>query len=129
MTQFSIGDMIAKYREIKDIVEAEQAKLDEQLTPYKEAMLALQTACGVELQAQKLQNFKGEDGTAYLRHDVGVKVDNKAEFLKFVRSTDNWDMLDVRALKDPIETFAAGHDGAPPPGITLNPSVTCIIRK
>jgi hypothetical protein len=129
MTHPTVGDMIARYHEFKAYVEAEQAKLDEVLKPYKDAMRTLQTACGVALQEQGLQNFKSEDGTAYLRHDVGVKVDNKSEFLSFVRSTENWNMLDVRALKEPVQEYAASNQDQAPPGIVFDPSVICIIRR
>lgn len=129
MPDFTIGDMIAKHQELRALVDDEEAKLKEWLKPYRDAMNALNTALGVALQEQGLQNFKTDDGTAYLRHDLGVKVDNAPDFLKFVRSTDSWGMLDVRALKDPVMAYVSEHQDAPPPGISLNPSVTCIIRK
>ena len=127
MTDFTIGDMITKYRELRTIVEEEEAKLAEWLKPHKEAINAIQVALGVELQKQGLQNFKGEDGTAYLKHSDGIKVDNQQAFLQFVRDNDAWNMLSVGCLVDPIREFAA--NGVFPPGITSTPSVTCIIRK
>lgn len=129
MSDFSIGDMITKHQELRAIVDAEETRLKEQLKPYRDAMNAINVAIGVELQAQKLQNFKSDDGTAYLRHDLGVKVDNAPDFLQFVRTTESWGMLDVRALKEPVVNYASEHQDAPPPGISFAPSVTCIIRR
>ena len=130
MTDYSIGDMITKYRELRSVVEDEEAKLAEWLKPHKEAINAIQIALGVELQKQGLQNFKGEDGTAYLKHSDGIKVDNQQAFLQFVRSNERWDMLQVGLLVDPVREFQAKQpNGELPPGVTSNPSVTCIIRK
>ena len=127
---YAIGDMISKYRELRAFVDDEQAKLDEWLKPHKEAINAIQVALGVELQKQGLQNFKGEDGTAYLKHSDGIKVDNPQTFLQFVRSKERWDMLNVGLLVDPVREFQAKDpNGAYPPGVTSTPSVTCIIRK
>ena len=125
---YTIGDMIAKQQELKAFIEKEEKALAEWLKPYKEARTAIEVACGVALQTQGLQNFKAEDGTAYLRHSDGIKVDNKAAFLQFVRGEDRFDMLDIGCLVDPIREFL-NQKGALPPGITSTPSVTCIIRK
>ena len=128
MTTPSVGDMIAKYHEIKAYVETEQAKADEHLKPFKEAMRTLQTACGVALQQQNLQNFKSEDGTAYLKHSDGIKVDSEPEFLNFVRVNERWDMATIGVLVDPVREYL-DKKGTLPPGVTSSPSVTCIIRK
>jgi hypothetical protein len=57
-----------------------------------------------------------------------MKVDSQPEFLKFVRLHERWDMVSVGALVDPVREYAA-KEGQLPPGVSLNPSVTCIIRK
>ncbi|MDE2471853.1 MAG: hypothetical protein KGL35_24795 [Bradyrhizobium sp.] len=129
MNDPSPGDMIAKYAELKAYVEAEEAVFNKSIKPYKDAMRAIQVACGVALQDQGLQNFKTDDGTAYLRHDLGVKVDNQPDFLNFVRVHERWDLADIKPLKDPVVEYADKNEGKPPPGVSFNPSVTCIIRK
>jgi hypothetical protein len=128
MPDYTIGDMIAKQQELKAFIEAEEKSLAEWLKPYKEARDAIQVACGVALQTQGLQNFKSDEGTAYLRHSDGIKVDNKAAFLQFVRGEERFDMLDIGCLVDPIREYQT-QKGDLPPGIVSQPSVTCIIRK
>ena len=120
MTIPTIGDMIAKRQELKAFVEERETALKDELKPFKDAILVIDTACGAELMRQGLQNFKSDDG---------MKVDSQAELLNFVRREERWDMVKVTALIDPVREFAAQHDGAPPPGVSFNPSVTCIIRK
>ena len=127
MSDFTIGDMIAKHREIKAALKVAQEAFDAEWKPYRDAMNALQTACGVELQRQNLQNFKSDDGTAYLKKGDSVTVDNRDDFVKFVLD-GHLEFLDARVLKDPVRDWTDKHD-APPPGVKIEPFVQCIIRK
>lgn len=127
MTSFTIGDMIAKFHEIKAALEIAQEAFDVEWKPYREAMQALQTACGAELTRQGLQNFKSNDGTAYLRKSDSVTVTNRDDFVKFVLD-DHLEFLDARVLKDPVRDWVDKYE-APPPGVKIEPSVQCIIRK
>src|SRR6267154_301481 len=105
MTQPTIGDMIAKHNEIKALVEAEDEAHDVKMKPYKQAMATLVNTCGALLQEQNAQNFKSDAGTAYLQHGLSVKVDNRAEFLKFMIEQNAWDFLDAGVLKDPVRGY------------------------
>ncbi len=127
MTDFTIGDMIAKFHEIKAAYEIAQETFDAEWKVYRDAMGALQTACGAELTKQGLQNFKSDEGTAYLRKSDSVTVVNRDDFVKFVLD-GNLEFLDARVLKDPVRAFVDKHE-TPPPGIKIEPFVQCIIRK
>ena len=127
MTDFTIGDMIAKFHEIKAALEIAQEAFDAEWKPYRDAMGALQTACGAELTRQNLQNFKSEDGTAYLRKSDSVTVSDRQPFLDFVLD-GHLEFLDARVLKDPVRAFV-DRTGAAPPGVKVEPFVQCVIRK
>ena len=127
MTDFTIGDMIAKFHEIKAQLEIAQEAFDAEWKPYRDARFALQTACGAVLTQQGLQNFKSDAGTAYLKKSDSVTVTNRDDFVKFVLD-GHLDFLDARVLKDPVRAWVDQHE-APPPGVKIEPSVTCIIRK
>lgn len=137
MTTPSDGDLIAQFMLLKTHVEIEEAKVKEALKPFKDAMTTIRTEMGVRLVRNKAQNTSTEDGTAYLRHDEGMKVDNGPAFLKFVTDNNRWDLLEVEANQKLVIEYACadrpgGSEGetvGPPPGISFNPSVTCIIRR
>ena len=133
MTDFTIGDMITKYREIEALVEAADKAHNEEWGPYKAAMNALKVACGAELQRQKAQNYRNDDGMAYLRRGIKVTVDNRDEFLKFVTSENKWNFLDAGCLVDPVKEYledeANNPDAKAPPGVKVDPYVACSIRK
>lgn len=137
----TIGDMIAKHQEIKADLEKAQEAFDAEWKPYRDALKTLETACGVLLQQQKMQNFKSDGhGTAFLRRGITAKVDNGPVFLDFVLKHNKRNMLNVGVLVDPLRDFLdeeakrAEHDptyqpAAAPPGVTITPYVTCTIRK
>jgi len=133
VTQPTISEMITKYQEIKAMVEPAQKAFDQEWGPYLAAMKALNAACCSQLVEQELQNQRNDDGMAFLRRGINVKVDNPAAFLEFVRSQNRWDLLDPVALKDPVEAMMTDADGnltkEPPPGVTISPYVACTIRK
>jgi hypothetical protein len=125
---YTIAELVTKHNEIKAFIEAEQEAFDTRIKPYKQGLAAILNSCGVLLQEQGQQNAKTEDGTAYLNHGLSVKVDNRAEFLEFVKREWKWDMLDVGVLKDPVRAWREAHN-ADPPGIKSEEFVKCLIRR
>lgn len=128
-----LGAMIDKYREIEAMVDAAAEAFAAEWKPYKDGMAALKVAVGVELVRQKLQNSRGQDGLAYLKRGITPTVDNRETFLDFVVDNNRWDLLDAGVLVDPIKVMMVDDQGNytkdPPPGVTVKPYVTCIIRK
>ena len=76
---------------------------------------------------QNLQNFKSDNGTAYLKKGDSVTVADRDKFVKFVLD-GHLEFLDARVLKDPVRDWTDKHE-APPPGVKIEPFVQCIIRK
>ena len=126
---YTIGELIAKHNELLTYVEAEQAKFDEQMKPVQDGIGAIKGAILAELQAQGVQNFKTDDGTAYQSTTMNVKVDNRADFLQFVQNGSKWDMVQVGVLKEPVKDWLDTHDGVPPPGVKVDFFTKCNIRR
>jgi hypothetical protein len=136
--QPTIGEVIDRYKAIEAHVDAECAKFDETMKPWKEAMDTMKGYIHGELLRQNLKNFKSEKGTAYLTETLSAKVDNRADFLEFVRQ-DNWNFLDARVLKEPVENWLTseenraktepGYVAKPPPGLKTEWIIKCNIRK
>jgi hypothetical protein len=136
--QPTIGEVIDRYKAIEAHVDAECAKFDEAMKPWKEAMDTMKGYIHGELLRQNLKNFKSEKGTAYLTETLSAKVDNRADFLEFVKQ-DHWEFLDARVLKEPVENWLAseeirakmepGYVAKPPPGLKTEWIIKCNIRK
>lgn len=137
----TIAEVIRKHQELKNAWEEANEAFQEEWKPYRDGIKALENYCCTMLQKQGLQNSKVEGvGTAYLRHPMKVTVDNRDDFLAFVVKHNKWDMLDAGVLVDPVRAFleeeALKHEHDPtyvpaaaPPGIAIENSVACSIRK
>jgi len=129
MSDFAIGDLIAKEKEFEAYVEAETKAFDERMKPYTEGIKVLKNTLLAMLQEQNLQNFKSYHGTAYQQTILSVKVDNKDAFLDFVVKQGKWDMLNVGAAKEPVQAFLDANAGVTPPGIKVDYITKCNIRS
>jgi hypothetical protein len=123
----TISELVKAHQTIKAFLEGE----DDRLKPYREQMTALENACLQLLQEQGQQNAKTEFGTAYLSHTLSVKVDNRDTFLHFVVNGHNWNFLDARVLKEPVQEWIERNPSVSPAeiGLKTTPTVKCNIRK
>lgn len=126
---FTVGALIAKHGELKTAIAEIQDRFDAELKPYTQAMETINQALLVELQNQGLQNFKCDDGTAYLSTIMSAKVADRGQFLGFLIENRAWDMLDARPLKDPVKNWLDENNGTPPPGVTVEFTTKCNVRR
>lgn len=126
---YTIGQMIAKFSELKTEAERIAEEHEKELKPYQDGMKTIQGAILLELQTQNLQNFKSDKGTAYQSTTMSVKVDNRDEFLNFITSKGYWSMASIGAYADPVKDYLDTHNGVPPPGLTITSFTKCNIRR
>lgn len=126
---FSVGDLIAKYAELKAHIDGENEKHDAVMKPFNDGLNAIKTAIGAELQRQGLQNFKSDDGTAYLSNIMDAKVVDQHLFLDFVAKNNHWAMVSLKPLADPVKDWLDVHNGVPPPGVDVSFTTRTNIRK
>jgi hypothetical protein len=124
----TIGDLIAKHNELMAFLEGEAEAFDKTMKPYREGIEAIKGAILGMLQEQGVQNFKTDHGTAYQVTIMSAKVDNRVDFLNHVKQ-GAWDMLDARALKEPVKDWLDAHNGVPPPGVKIDFVTKCNIRR
>ena len=146
-----LGALIERYHELKATVKEMEMEYAEATKPYNAAIQAIETECLARLQAQGLQNAKTPHGTAYLATQTRVSVKDKTAFLRsmlekvvqdvaavdwnFATTMDvveevlqDFPMLDIRALKEPVKEFVK-ENNANPPGVEVSHWVECNIRK
>jgi hypothetical protein len=125
----TIGELIDKYKELEDFVEAEDKVYGEKMKPYRDAINTIKQAALGELQRTGQQNAKSENGgTAYQQTILSVKVDKPDEFIKFIVEQARWDMLSPGALKEPVREYLE-QTKAPPPGLLTEFITKCNIRR
>lgn len=58
-------------------------------------------------------------GTGYFTTHLSAKVANPSEFRSFVETTNQWDLVELRAASKSIKSYIDGHN-TPVPGVSFS---------
>ena len=123
------AQLVEKYLQLKSKVASMSEVFDAQVKPYKDGMATIENALLALLNERGADNTKTENGTAYKSTLLNVKVIDQAAFLKFcTEQGGSTEMMDIKALKDPVKDWIE-ETGNPPPGVETNPFVRINIRR
>jgi len=115
---FTVEQVIEKYIELRDQVDAIEAECAQRTTQAKQQMKLLEAWMQEQINTTGVTSFKTPAGTAYQDTVTSCKVANFDTFLDFVRQNDAWHMLTRGASKDAVKEFMKeSQEGVPPPGI------------
>lgn len=121
----AIVDRYVKLRDrkaqMKKEYEASVSAIDDALTRCENYLLGV-------LDQQGAESIKTGSGTAYVSTKATASVADKEAFLQFVRTSEEWAMLDVRANKTTVEQFRKEHHDNPP-GVKWNELRTVNVRR
>ena len=122
----TIGEMISQYQKLASHIE----EVEDSLKPYREAAETIRECLQQELLAQKLQNFKSPDGTAYLSRTLSARVTDRDAYLDFIED-GHWEFLDARVLKEPQKEWMEKNPKVLTAtiGVTTETIIKCNIRK
>jgi hypothetical protein len=104
------------------------AKHKEELAPINDQMNKCLAYVQQQLQAQGLQNFKGQSGIAFLQTDVTVKVQDWDAMFEWIKANEAWMFLEKRVSKSVVQEFMQANNEVPP-GVGITTSVEAHIRK
>jgi hypothetical protein len=123
-----LDELIGKYVEIRDkkselkkAYDEKAARCDAELDKIEAALLRTFEATGVE-------SMRTDFGTAYKTRRVSCTTADKAAFLDFIKSNDEWALLDARPLKTAVAQYEEEHQ-AIPPGLNWSSEVVVQIRR
>ena len=123
-----ISEVVEKYIELrtkKSQFKAEYdmkvAKIDQDLEKIEGKLLEVFEQTG-------LDSVKTPFGTAYTTTRTSVPVADKEVFMEFVRSNDEWPLLEVRASKASVEQYKEEH-GELPPGVNWRVERVVNVRR
>lgn len=127
--QFTPGDLIAKYREIRDKKEALEKAQKEALKPYKDGLETIANYLLKLMHEQNVTSFKCEHGTAFQKTTMSVHTADKEALFKFVEETGSFDLLTAAVSKDTLQVFLDEHNDTPPPGVDVKFFTEVQVRK
>lgn len=123
-----ISELVAKYIELRDkkaefkaAYEAKVEKLDTVLDQIESALLKTFEQTGMD-------SVKTEFGTAYTTERSTASVADKDAFMAFVKSREDWHLMEVRASKTAIQQYKDEHQDLPP-GINWRSERVVNIRR
>jgi hypothetical protein len=124
----NMGDVIRAYMKLRNQKDAIEAATKEQLTAVKGKMEKLEAYIKSELDAQGLNTFKSDYGTAFLTTTDFANVADWDAALTFVLENEAYDMLEKRISKTAVRGYIDTHKTVPP-GVNYGTKVEVNIRK
>lgn len=115
---FTTADLIGQYLKLRTAVETKTKEFEASLTPYKDAMVAIEGAVTQQINDLGGQSIKTEQGTAYRTTTLGVKVADRELFMDFVFDGRLESFLTNHVAKEAVTEYIEKHQ-APPPGVDV----------
>jgi hypothetical protein len=109
-------------RDQKSALKAQEAEIQEKIDKIDLKLLEVFNKTGTE-------SIKTEHGTAYASSRTTASVADKDVFLNFVKSNNEWSLMEVRASSTAVREYNQNNDGTVVPGVNISVERTINIRR
>ena len=123
-----MSDLVAKYIELRDKKAEYKAEYDVKVGRIEEALDKIEAKLLEVFDSAGMDSVKTEAGTAYVSTRTAASVADRDSFMEFVRTNDEWPLLEIRASKATVEEYRSQHDDLPP-GINWREERVVNIRR
>ncbi len=123
-----MSDLVAKYIELRDKKAEYKAEYDVKVGRIEEALDKIEAKLLEVFDSAGMDSVKTEAGTAYVSTRTAASVADRDSFMEFVRTNDEWPLLEIRASKAAVEEYRSQHDDLPP-GINWREERVVNIRR
>lgn len=123
-----MSELVEKYIQLRDKKAEYKAEYDAKVAKVEEVLDKIEAKFLQVFEESGLDSVKTEAGTAYKSTRVSVTTGDKDAFMEFIRTNDEWPLLEVRPSKAAIEEYRAAHDDLPP-GINWRAEQVVNIRR
>ena len=124
-----ISELIQKYVDARDKKDELRTKYNEKAKVIEDYMVKIEGAILAAMERNDVQSMKSEAGTAYISTQNSCTTADKQTFLDYIKSNEEWGLLDARPLKSAVEVFIEANDGELPPGINWRSENVLRIRR
>jgi hypothetical protein len=131
--QVTSGDLIKEFLIFRAHLEKEGERFKTYTKPYSERMEWIRNELLRRMHADKVDNYKGEDGTAFKTTAMAPSIADSEKYIDW--AMENWDQgaSEMFALRAPavegLRDYMDKHGGALPPGIAVEYNISCSVRK
>ena len=123
-----MSDLVQKYIEVRDKKAQLKAEYDMKASKLDEVMNKIEAKLLEVFEQTGMDSVKTEFGTAYTSTRTAASVADREAFMEFVKSHDEWPLLEIRASKAAVEQYRAANDDLPP-GINWREERVVNIRR
>lgn len=123
-----MSELVGKYIDARDRKAQLKAEYDMKAAKLDEIMNKIEAKLMQVFEQTGMDSVKTEFGTAYTTTRTMASVGDRDAFMEYVRSNDEWPLLEVRASKAAIEQYKSAHE-ALPPGINWREERVVNIRR
>jgi hypothetical protein len=121
-------DLIDRYIAIRDKKEEIAAEQKAVMARINNALSKIEKLLMEQLEEAGSESIRTPAGTCYRSIRTSVRVEDRDQFLDYVRENEAWDLLESRAAKKDVETFLEEHQDLPP-GISVRRDAVVNIRR
>jgi hypothetical protein len=111
-----MSELVGKYVELREQRAQHKAEFDMKVAKIDQVLEKIEAKLLEVFEQTGMDSVKTEFGTAYSSNRSTASVADKEAFMEFVKSNDEWPLLEVRANKSSVEQFKEEH-GELPPGV------------
>jgi phage host-nuclease inhibitor protein Gam len=124
-----LSEAVSLYIQLRDKKAQMKADFEAQVAPLQEKMDKLEAKLLDIFNQTGMDSVKTEFGTAYASVRTTASIADKDAFMDFVKSKQEWSLLEVRASKTAVEQFRSANDDQLPPGINIREERVVNVRR
>ena len=128
LTDLSIDQLVKRYVEERDALSEATKQYNRYEANAKDMMSRISMALKDKGDALGVNSFSTNDGTAYRNVKKSYRVQNWSEILDFIKSTNNWQMLEKRIAKLATQEVYESTKVLPP-GVELVVEEEFLVRR
>jgi len=124
-----LSEAVSLYIQMRDKKTQMKAEFDASIAPLNEKMDKLEAKLLDVFNKTGMDSVKTEFGTAYATTRTTASIADREVFMDFVKSKEEWALLEVRASKAAVEQYRSANDDELPPGINIREERVVNIRR
>ena len=123
-----IARRVAQYIKLRDKIAEIKDRQKTELAPYVETLGQLNAVILKHLNDNGLQQISSDAGTAYRKSRASATLADADAFMRFVKETDAFELMDCKANAPAVEEYIEKH-GSPPPGVNFTRIIDVGVRR
>jgi type I site-specific restriction endonuclease len=123
-----LSEIVTKYIELRDKKAELKAEYDNKVASIDEMLDKIEVKLLQVFEETGSKSFSTPNGTAYASVRTSASVADKEAFMEYVKNTEQWPLLEVRASKTAVEQHRDLHEDLPP-GINWREERVVNIRR